>query len=141
MSRLSSGALADRSSSGGLVPVAALLAAGAMGFVLLSTQTPLGVVTGALLAYAAGWGWNGLFHFAIVHHYPDAPGTASGLSQTGLSAGVAAGPVIFGLLAEWVGYRWAWSTAAGAMGLGGLMVAAGARMLARRAAAAQPADS
>lgn len=132
ISRLSSGALADRSRSGGLLPVTVLLGAGGMGFMLLSTQTVPGVILGAVLAYGAGWGWNGLFHFAIVHHYPTAPGTASGLSQTGLSAGVAAGPIIFGLLADLAGYRWAWGVAAAAMGMAALMIAAGTRMLVRR---------
>lgn len=129
--RLASGMFADRSRSGGLRPVAGLLAAGSAGFALLAVQTPPAVVAGAILAYGAGWGWNGLFHFAIVHHYPAAPGTASGLAQTGLSAGVAAGPVVFGFLAEAAGYRWAWLSAASATTIAALLVAVGAAMATR----------
>lgn len=138
-SRLSSGLLADRSRSGGLLPVAALLTAGATGFVLLSAQTPVAVIAGAILAYGAGWGWNGMFHFAVVHHYPATPGTASGLAQTGLSAGVAAGPIIFGVLAEAAGYRWAWGAAAIAMAVAAALVAVGARMVRRRQQQLRPA--
>lgn len=137
-SRLLSSLFADRSRSGGLRPVAALLAAGAAGFLLLSAQSPTAVVVGAVLAYGAGWGWNGLFHFAVVRHYPAAPGTASGLAQTGLSAGVAAGPVVFGVLAEAAGYRWAWAAAAAAMALAAAFVGTGAVMVGRRSA---PMDS
>lgn len=138
VSRLSSGLLADRSRSGGLLPVATLLSAGAIGFLLLSLQTPVTVIIGAILAYGAGWGWNGMFHFAVVHHYPTAPGTASGLAQTGLSAGVAAGPVVFGLIAEAVGYRWAWGMAAVAMGMAAALLMTGSRMVTRREAVVSP---
>lgn len=97
-----------------LLVVASMLTAGAVGYAWLGTEVVGLVVVGTVFAFALGWGWTGLFHFAVVDLHPDAPGKASGIGQAGASAGAAAGPFIFGFVATLSDYRLAWSIAAGA---------------------------
>jgi predicted MFS family arabinose efflux permease len=70
------------------------------------------------LAFGAGWGWPGLFNLAVAREYPEAPGAASGVTQTGTYVGAVLGPVIFGALVEHASYRVAWLFAA-TLSLGG----------------------
>ena len=85
------------------------LGAGAA-YALLATQARGLVVVGVLLAFGAGWGWPGLLHFALVERFPDTPGAATGVVQTGLAAGTAVGPIVFGVLVDAFGYGPAWAT-------------------------------
>ena len=64
-----------------LTLIAALLTAGASGYVALGTGTSAGFLVGTLVAYAFGSGWNGLFNQVVVQrpsrpdrrlHGPDA---------------------------------------------------------------------
>ena len=57
-------------------------------------------VLGALVAFTLGWGWPGLFNLAVVDSNRETPGSASGVSQTGIYAGAAFGPAAFGALAS-----------------------------------------
>jgi predicted MFS family arabinose efflux permease len=106
--RVSLGARADRRRAYGLDTVVLLLVAGASGFALMSTGALAPFVGGALLAFALGWGWPGLFNLSVVVGHPDAPGSASGVSQTGIYAGAAAGPALYGALYAETGYGTAW---------------------------------
>jgi len=106
--RLTVGHRADRRSSGHLRWVAALCAVGAAGMLLIAVGRPALLVPGAVIAWAAGWGWAGLFNFAIATSHPAAPARATGLTQLGASTGAAAGPLAFGLLVGHVGYDGAW---------------------------------
>ena len=125
------GRLADGMSGGRLLLVAAMLATGVAGFTLLATGEEALIVPGALLAFAAGWGWPGLFNFAIVKTSPGAPAAATGITQTGASGGAAVGPLIFGLVAEAAAYQVAWFVC-GAFALGALAaIVAGRRMILR----------
>ena len=62
-------------------------------------------VAGAVIAFAIGWGWPGLFNLAVVDLNRDAPGAATGVTQTGIYVGAAAGPLAYGLLSAEIGYR------------------------------------
>ena len=106
--RIFFGILADRMSGGRLRMVAAMLGIGAVGFALLSTGMSSLLVVGTLLAFGAGWGWPGIFNFAIVKTNPNAPAAATGITQTGVSGGSALGPLIFGLVVEGNSYGTAW---------------------------------
>lgn len=106
--RVFMGNLADGMSGGRLRLVAAMLAVGTSGFLLLSTGYPVAIVLGTLIAFAAGWGWPGLFNFAVVKSNPVAPAAATGITQTGASSGAAAGPLIFGFMVEATSYQTAW---------------------------------
>ncbi len=125
------GRLADEMSGGRLLLVAAMLATGVAGFVMLATGEEALIVPGALLAFAAGWGWPGLFNFAVVKTSPGAPAAATGITQTGASGGAAVGPLVFGLVAEAASYQVAWFVC-GAFALGALAaIVAGRRMILR----------
>jgi MFS family permease len=76
--------------------------------VLLATGESGLIVPGVLLAFGAGWGWPGLFNFAVVKTNPGAPAAATGITQTGASGGAAFGPLVFGLLVEAASYHVAW---------------------------------
>lgn len=119
------GSLADGMSGGRLRIAAAMLAVGTVGFVMLGTGSGALLVAGTLVAFAAGWGWPGLFNFAIVKVSPSAPAAATGITQTGASAGAAAGPLLFGLVAESSGYGAAWLLCAALAALAALAILLG----------------
>ncbi len=102
------GYLADGMGGGRLKLVAGMLGAGAIGFAMLATGASSLLVVGTVLAFGAGWGWPGLFNFAIVKTNPGAPAAATGITQTGASGGAALGPLIFGLVLQATGYTTAW---------------------------------
>ena len=91
--------------------VVALLTVGSLGFGLLATGAVAPFVAGALLAFALGWGWPGLFNLAVVELNRHAPGAATGVTQTGIYVGAAAGPAGFGLVQSEAGYAVAWAIA------------------------------
>jgi MFS family permease len=107
--RITSGVLADRLGRGSLLLVVALIGAGAVGYVGLALVTePALVVAFAILAFGGGWGWGGLVLLALSRVSPQAPGRAMGIVQIGPMAGAVLGPLLFGILAENVGFSAAW---------------------------------
>ena len=116
--RISLGARADRRRDYGLTTVAVLLVAGSAGFALMAMDAAGPFVAGALVAFALGWGWPGLFNLAVVHSHRETPGAASGVSQTGIYVGAAGGPALFGALYAHAGYDAAWLAAAASTLLG-----------------------
>jgi MFS family permease len=110
--RVALGSRADRRRDYGFSTVVAMLAGGAGGFLLLASGEPVPFVAGAVVAFALGWGWPGLFNLAVVDLYREAPGAATGISQTGIYVGAAAGPAAYGLLSAQLGYSAAWGAAA-----------------------------
>jgi MFS family permease len=135
------GRFADGMSGGRLLLVAAMLAVGIAGFGMLATGKAALILPGALLAFAAGWGWPGLFNFAVVKTSPDAPAAATGITQTGASGGAAVGPLVFGLVAQVASYGVAWLVC-GATALGALVaILTGRRLLLRDRRPAPPGGS
>jgi predicted MFS family arabinose efflux permease len=106
--RVSLGARADRTRDYGLAVVVVLLGAGSVGFALMASSAVAPFVLGALVAFTLGWGWPGLFNLAVVDSNRETPASATGVSQTGIYAGAAGGPAVFGLLAAGAGYGTAW---------------------------------
>jgi predicted MFS family arabinose efflux permease len=127
LARIALGHRADRRRDYGFSTMVALLVAGAGGFALLAVGEPAPFVAGAFVAFALGWGWPGLFNLAVVDLHREAPGAASGISQTGIYVGAAAGPAAYGLLSAEIGYPAAWGVAGGLS-----LVAAGAVAYAAR---------
>jgi predicted MFS family arabinose efflux permease len=103
--RVSLGARADRRRTYGLETVVALMVAGSVGFALMGVHTIAPFVGGA---FALGWGWPGLFNLAVVAGHRETPGSATGVSQTGIYVGAAGGPAAFGALSSGLGYGPAW---------------------------------
>lgn len=136
--RVTLGYLADGMEGGRLRLVAAMLGLGVVGFALLATGAGGLLVFGTALAFGAGWGWPGLFNFAVVRVNPGAPAAATGITQTGASGGAALGPLLFGVVVEATSYGVAWLFS-GAMALAALVaILLGRRMVLRdRAAAAE----
>ncbi|HEV2124821.1 MAG TPA: MFS transporter, partial [Chloroflexota bacterium] len=93
MVRVLFGYWADSMSGGRLRLVAGMLGAGAIGFAMLATGMNSLLVAGTVLAFGAGWGWTGLFNFAVVKTNPRVPAAATGITQTGASSGAALGPL------------------------------------------------
>ena len=106
--RIFFGNFADGMSSGRLRIVAGMLALGIVGFGMLASGVEALLVIGVMLAFGAGWGWPGLFNFAVVKSNPGAPAAATGITQTGASAGAALGPLIFGFVVQTSSYSTAW---------------------------------
>ncbi|MGH3088624.1 MAG: MFS transporter [Rubrobacteraceae bacterium] len=127
--RIVFGYLADGMSGGRLRLVAGMLAVGIFGFALLATGAPAAIVAGTLLAFGAGWGWPGLFNFAVVHSSPGAPAAATGITQTGASSGAALGPLIFGFVVEATSYSTGWLVCGGISLAAIIAILVGRRML------------
>ena len=132
------GWLADRREGGHLKIVTAMVATGAVGMGLFATGTTAAFYAGTALVFALGWSWPGLLTFAVVRLNPSAPAVATSYTQTGVFAGGATGPLVFGLLVTAGSYRLAWSAAALAMVAASALMLTGRQMLladrARRAA-------
>lgn len=112
-SRMVGGWAGDRYGMDGLLASCLLVGAGAVGFAAMAFQ-PRGAVLAitVLLMFGGGWGFNGLLIFAVVRRHPHAPGTATGMTQTGVFAGGVFGPLIFAFAATSFGYRTAWAVLA-----------------------------
>jgi MFS family permease len=133
------GHLADRLKSGRLRLVAGMLGVGTIGFVLLASGSAPLLVVGVTVAFAAGWGWPGLFNFAVVKSNPGAPAAATGITQTGASSGAAVGPLAFGLLVEEISFATAWLASGVVAIIAAAAILAGRGMLLRnRATLSEP---
>jgi len=106
--RLGVGLLVDRLGRADLMIVAILLFIGTAGFVALAQGSIVLFTIGTVIAFGAGWGWNGAFNHAIVSMNKRNPGTASGLAMMGMALGGVLWPIAFGLLVTNVSFRVAW---------------------------------
>lgn len=120
--RMLTGVLADRRGRFHLEVIAIMLLVGALGIAALATGNSVLFLIGAPLAFGAGWGWPGLFILAVVQLNPSAPAAATGLTQTGTSVGCVVGPLLFGLLADYVSYTVAWSATGATLLLAALVL-------------------
>lgn len=127
LARVGVGAQADRRSGGHLKVVATMLVLGGAGYGLLATERAPLMVPGAMLAFAAGWGWNGLFNYAVARTHPAAPAKATAVTQAGVYAGSVVVPLVFGLVVGHLSYGAAWLGAAVLV-----VAAAGVMVLGRR---------
>lgn len=118
VTRIAGGWLAGRGASTGLAPVIALVALGAVGCLMIAGQSLAMALVGSVLLFGAGWGWSGLFHFAVVRANPLTPAAATGVILTGLSAGSTIGPVGFGVISERAGIATAWMTLSAVVAVG-----------------------
>lgn len=119
--RVVAGWLIDRRAAGGLATVAVFLALGAVGIAVLATGTDPAIVVGSFLAFTFGWGWSGLFTFSVVRRNPRAPAASTGVTMTGVYVGAAAGPALFGIVAE-SSFTVAWVIMSAALALGALLM-------------------
>jgi len=97
-----------------LVLVAVLLGGGTLGYLLLGTGTAVGFLAGTVVAYAFGWGWNGLFNQVVVSVRPERIAASTGVTQGGVFLGGSVGPLAFAAVAHSHGYGSAWWISSGA---------------------------
>lgn len=115
VTRILGGWLADLRPGGQIGVIAGLLALGAGGLGLLAVPGDAALVAGVVLGFGLGWSWPGLMNFAVVRLHPQAPATATSITQTGVYAGGCLGPLSLGAVASTAGYPTMWTTAATAM--------------------------
>jgi MFS family permease len=139
--RLAVGRAADRRDAGHLRWVAGMVLTGVVGYLLLATEVAWLMTLGAVVAFAFGWGFNGLFWFAVLRAHPAAPGAMTGMVMPGSLIGGLVGPLVFGLVADAASYRVAWVVAASWSMAGAAAMWACARMVDRQAAAGSPAPA
>lgn len=133
ISRIAMGALADRRDGSNLLVATGMLAVGAaavLTFPHVRTVGPMALVV--VVVYAIGWGWAGLFNFAVVRRHRHAPAAATGITQIGVYGGGVIGPVTFGLMVTHLSYAFAWRAAAVVMFAAAVLMFVG-RAMARRA--------
>lgn len=140
--RVAGGWVSDLFGRGSLLLVIAMVGAGAIGYVGLAlAQHPAAIVVFTALAFGGGWGWGGLVPLAVSRINPGAPGRAMGIVQTGAMSGAVLGPLVFGTLAERVGFSAAWSASAVLAGLGmTTILLSRRRLLEYRAVASLPVE-
>lgn len=131
--RVLMGVYADRSGRADLGTVGIMLAVGAFAYVSLAlsvvTMTGLAFLAGTVLAFSAGWGWNGLFSLAIVRNYPTQAARVTGITAVGSRTGGVIGPLVFGAAASHVSYSIAWLLTAVAAGGAAVVMLQGRKLL------------
>jgi predicted MFS family arabinose efflux permease len=113
LSRVVLGHSIDRRGGDAFLRVALLVGAGAAGLMMLSFGKPILLIPAGLLAFAAGWGWPGLFVFGVMQESAT-PAASTGRVQAGIYIGSALGPPMFGLLTDRFSYRVGWLAASAA---------------------------
>ncbi|GAB4324485.1 MAG: hypothetical protein Kow0010_06460 [Dehalococcoidia bacterium] len=130
--RLATGWFSDRSLRDPLTLVIGLLAGGTTGYALMAGGAVPLFVPGVALAFALGWSWPAMFHFAVSRRYGSAAAAATGVTQSGVYVGGVVGPVTFGLIVESASYAAAWAVAGVSCGLAAVGMALGRWMMAQR---------
>jgi predicted MFS family arabinose efflux permease len=128
VARVFAGYRADLRHGRNLPVVAAQMLVGALALAALSVAAPQVVVPAALVAFAVGWSWPGLLLHAVVRVGREAPALATGTVQAGAFVGGAAGPFLFGLAVEALGYPTSWRVAAAVFLVAALLVVWGRRL-------------
>ncbi len=106
--RLVAGMVADRARPDLFRMVTGMLGLGSVGFALLALGEPVTFLIGLVLGFGAGWAWPGVFNYAVAARFPERVATATSVTQTGVYVGAAAGPLLFGLIAEQFAAPAAW---------------------------------
>lgn len=128
--RVALGQWVDRSTQKHFEVPAMLVAAGAIGFLVLATGAAPAFVFGVPFSFVTAWGWVGLFHHALTRTNDASPAAATGITLVGSNVGVIVGPTAFGLIFSH-SFEAAWLVAAAGSILGATVLALGGRMIER----------
>ncbi len=109
ISRLVGGYMADRRGGRHLPVIAAMMGLGAVGYASFAMGVPWLILPATIVCYGAGWGWNGVFNFAVIVNHPGAEGRATGTTQAGAYIGSVVGPLAFGYVVDHASFAAAWS--------------------------------
>ncbi|SHG24445.1 MFS transporter [Streptoalloteichus hindustanus] len=127
--RLVAGALTDRAPRHNPVVITAMMLLGAVGLGLVAVGTPGTFVLGAVLAFAAGWGWTGLLLATTLRLLPGRAASAGHTVQVGIYTGATVAPFAFGALSSALGFPGAALVAAVAALAGAISTVTGALLL------------
>jgi predicted MFS family arabinose efflux permease len=127
--RVTAGWVADRREGGHLLVVTGMMALGAGGLALLAAPGHVALLIGTLAGFGLGWAWPGLLNFAVVRIEKHAPAAATSITQTGVYAGGAAGPLAFGATVHATSYATAWLLSAVIMVCAAVLTVLGRRLL------------
>lgn len=137
--RITMGFQADRRLRSHLTVIAIMLGIGAVAYVILAGAAAgpsLLLLPGMVLAFSAGWGWNGLFSLSIAAQFAAQAARASGIVSVGGRIGGVIGPFVFGVVATHASYSWAWLLAAASAASGAAIIFFGQRMAMDRSGSA-----
>lgn len=126
--RMTMGARADRVGGDQLQVVARMMAIGSLAVAALALASAGAYLLATPFAFGAGWAWPGLFNLSVVRRYPEAPGAATGVTQTGTYLGAGLGPLAFGAILEASSIGVAWLVAAAWLLLASVAVTLGRRL-------------
>lgn len=112
MVRIGTGVLCDRRSERALPLAALLLGLGSVGLLSLSFASGPALAVAFFVAAGGAWGFNATYWYAVARVVPDSPATVSGAVRPGGEVGATVGPILFGGLAQAVGYSASWIVAA-----------------------------
>jgi MFS family permease len=129
--RIVMGWLADRVRARWLLVVAAQMAIGGLSYALLGTGTEALIAAGAVIGYCTGWAWAGLSTYSVARMHPGMAARATSITQGGMGAGAALGPLVFGLVVSAGSYAVAWYGTAAVSVVAGAVIVQGRRMLMR----------
>ena len=127
-SRLLVGVRADRRPGDQLATVIAMMVLGSVAYAALGIGVPVAYVLATPVAFGLGWAWPGLFNLSVVREYPEAPGAATGITQTGTYLGAGLGPLLVGVVVDRWTFAVAWPLSAAL-----LVAGAGLMLVGRRA--------
>jgi len=97
---------------------------GAIGLAFLSLRIPWVHALATLLSFGSGWIWPVFTNFGIVRTNADAASTATGITQTGVFAGVFMGPLVTGWVVDTWGYSPMWLVTAASAIVGAFLTIA-----------------
>lgn len=127
VARVGGGAIADRRGSGEIGITVVMFLGGAAGVAAFLTEQPWLLPVGTVAGFALGWAWPGLMNFAVTKRYSKTPAAATSITQTGVYAGGAIGPIAFGFAVDHVGWNTAWIGVCAAMVAAAALIVLGAR--------------
>ncbi len=112
ISRVINGHLADKRGGRHFVVTAQMVLLGSLGYFMLALHISYLILPATIISYGLGWGWNGLFNYAVVKTHPQSMGRATGTTQSGAYIGSVLGPILFGFVAQHYSFNLAWYLAA-----------------------------
>jgi MFS family permease len=112
ISRVVNGHLADKRSGRHFIVTAQMVLLGSLGYLMFALHISFLILPATVISYGLGWGWNGLFNYAVVKTHPHSAGRATGTTQSGAYIGSVLGPILFGFVAQHYSFNLAWYLAA-----------------------------
>ncbi|MGH3651215.1 MAG: MFS transporter [Acidimicrobiia bacterium] len=127
VARVGTGVMADRSGGPQFKLIAIMLAVGSITMALGGSGNTALLILGTIGAFTGGWAWTGIFFLSLVKTSPHRPGAVAGIGTAGLGVGNAAGPLLFGVVAQTFSFGAAWLAAAIISGVAALVMATARR--------------